>query len=178
KKRVQEQWAAFFAGMRWSDREYSRVMKRRSQSTQLARVVAWAQDAKTQPAELKRKARNLAYQQQRAIEEGHTAKAWALGQQAIVIEDEIEARILRGEIRRKQPKRRTVQPAPLVEAGERHQEEPYRACVPSPSVVVLPRIEVQQVQAGGSNESAAPVSGTVERLRVLKAQRMAQGAPA
>ncbi len=168
KKRVQEQWAAFFAGMRWSDREYSRVMKRRSQSTQLARVVAWAQDAKTQPAELKRKARNLAYQQQRAIEEGHTAKAWALGQQAIVIEDEIEARILRGEIRKRVPKRSVVA-VPTVRE-EQPGIAPSGGCVPSlRNIVVLPRIEVEPVAP-----TTADPSGIVQRLRNLKAQREAQ----
>ncbi|MDP9313248.1 MAG: RepB family DNA primase, partial [Chloroflexota bacterium] len=79
KKRVQEQWAVFFAGIRWSDREYARVLKRRTQEAQVARLTAWAQDAKTQPVDLKRKARSLAYRQRQAVEEGHQAKAYALG---------------------------------------------------------------------------------------------------
>ncbi len=185
KKRVQEQWAQFFAGIRWSDREYARVLKRRTQEAQIARLTAWAQDAKTQPVDLKRKARSLAYRQRQAVEEGHQAKAYALGLQANAIEDEIEARILRGEIRRKSPSRRTsVQPAPLVEGIAGHQAEPSRARVPSPSVVVLPRIELQQVQAGAASESAAPYApeadGTPYAVAMIGRfrQRVQQGAPA
>ncbi len=167
KKRVREQFVQFFAGLPWSDREYQRVMKRRSQSTQLARVVAWAQDAKTQPAELKRKARNLAYQQQRAIEEGHTAKAWALGQQAVAIEDEIEARILRGEIRKRAPKRSVLA---VPTASERPEGADPRACVPSlRNTVVLTRIEPQIPPT--TTVSAVGIS---DRLRALNAQRDAQ----
>ncbi len=183
KRRVQDTWATFMpAYVRWSDRTYDRVMKRRAQETQIARLIAWAQDPHTQPIELKRKARNLTYQQRLATEKGKAGKAYMLGQMIPYIEDEIEARILRGEIRRKQPRRRTMQPALPVEATERHQAEPYRACVPSPSVVVLPRIDLQQVQAGAVSGSAAPyapsaegtayVVGMIGRLR----QRVQQGA--
>lgn len=172
KKRVQREFEHFFAGMRWSDREYERQMKRRMRSTQLERLIAWAQAAKTQPAELKRKARSLAYQQQRAIEAGHEAKAYALGIQANVIEDEIEARILRGEIRKRAPKRSVL---PVV-VEQQPAIAPQGRCVSSlPTVVVLPRVEVQHVQAGASSGSAAPIAhrtGTVDRLRALKAQRL------
>ncbi len=165
KARVRVQFERFFDGLRWSDCEYERVMKRRGQETQLGRLQAWAQDAKTRPAELKRKARSLAYQHRRALEEGHSAKAYALGRQALLLEEEIEARILRGEIRRKVPKQTVIASQP--ELAETAEGKHPRGRVPSPRAVVLvkiPRKEPPTMVFDGR---------TVERLKALKQQRLA-----
>ncbi len=161
---------------------YARVMKQRSQERQLARLLAWAQDAATQPTELKRRAWSLAYRQRLAVEEGHAAQAYVLGLQANVIEDEIEARILRDEIRKRAPKRQpSLPPAALMEESEERSSQAHSQRVASPTVVVLPGEETQCRPAETSITPPVrpPVydgRGSGDRVQRANADRLAGGA--